>query len=78
MMIDITDRKAFEERLKSSEEIFRSVFENINDGVLILDLTTKRPFLINNALLKMLGYTNEEIKKLDQVDMHPALKKMIG
>jgi PAS domain S-box-containing protein len=72
MMVDITERREFETKLQSSEEIFRSVFENINDGVLILDITEKRPFLVNNALLKMLGYTHEEISTMDQADMHPT------
>ncbi len=47
--------------LRASEEKFRTLFENLELGVLEVDLTDKIVYN-NEAFSKMLGYTPEEIK----------------
>ena len=47
--------------LRTSEEKFRTLFENLELGVLEVDLKDKIIYT-NQAFCKMLGYTNEEIQ----------------
>ncbi len=56
---DITERKRFEEALRKSELMFRSLFQNNPVGVFLLK---DRKFLeVNPALCKMTGYAPEEL-----------------
>lgn len=68
---DITVRIQAERELKESEEKFRSIFENSAIGIAITDLHNN--FLTGNpAILKMLGYTEEEYCHLNISDIsHP-------
>jgi diguanylate cyclase (GGDEF)-like protein/PAS domain S-box-containing protein len=56
---DITIQKNVEKALKESEEKFRSIFENSLDGIYRSTLEGKY-IEVNNALVKMLGYSNKE------------------
>ena len=69
---DITDRKHAEESLKESEERFRAIFDNADDGILMVDLETQKFYTGNKAFCQMLGYDSvEEIKNLGIMDIHP-------
>ena len=74
---DITDRKIAEQARQTSEQKFRLIvetselryrrlFETAQDGILILDAETAGVTDINPFLIKMLGYSKEELigKKL--------------
>jgi formate hydrogenlyase transcriptional activator len=61
--IDITERKQAEEALRKSEERWRSVYENSAIGVALTGLNG-RFLAANRAYEKMLGYTEEELRKL--------------
>ncbi len=65
-----TLRKKIEE-LRESEEKFETIFESIPDGVLLADVSTMKFSFGNKAILCMLGYTADEIKKLSVNDIHP-------
>jgi PAS domain S-box-containing protein len=66
--VDITERRLAEEKLRESEEKFRTIYENINDAVFIHKiLHNGEPgnFLyFNSAAIKLLGYTSEELKSM--------------
>jgi PAS domain S-box-containing protein len=68
---DITKSKKAVMELKESEEKFRAIFDNANDGILLADQKTKKFSTGNNTVCQMLGYSLEEIKKLGVTDVHP-------
>jgi diguanylate cyclase (GGDEF)-like protein/PAS domain S-box-containing protein len=58
--IDITDQKAKENALSQSEERYRTIIENIEDGYYEADLDGNLTYF-NDAILKMSGYSREEM-----------------
>lgn len=67
----ITERKRVEEALQESEQRFKTVIDNSNDGFLLADMETKRFFIGNKTISQMLGYSPDEIKGLGVMDIHP-------
>jgi diguanylate cyclase (GGDEF)-like protein/PAS domain S-box-containing protein len=59
-MFDITDRKRTEQALRASKELFRLLLESAGEGIYGLD-TAGRCTFVNDAALKMMGYTRDEI-----------------
>ncbi len=57
---DITERKAAGERLRESEELYRSIVETATEGVWIGD-TEARTTFVNRRMADMLGYSPEEL-----------------
>jgi two-component system, NtrC family, sensor kinase len=68
---DITERKKKEELLKSSEQRFRAIYDNVNDGIIVVDPETKKYFSCNKIFSQMSGYSPEEIMNMEIVDLHP-------
>ena len=60
--IDITELKEAEKALQESEEKYRLIVENANDGIEISQ--NDKIFFANSCFANMLGYTNEEIKNI--------------
>jgi diguanylate cyclase (GGDEF)-like protein/PAS domain S-box-containing protein len=65
----LADRQSVEQALANSELRYRRLFETAQDGILILDAETGAITDVNPYLIKMLGYTCEELlgKKLWEV-----------
>jgi PAS domain S-box-containing protein len=57
---DITERKQAEEALRESEERYRTILENIEDGYYEVDLPGNFAFF-NDSLCRMLGYSRDEM-----------------
>ncbi|MEM3054513.1 MAG: GAF domain-containing protein [Candidatus Bathyarchaeia archaeon] len=57
---DITERKIMEEKLRESEELFRSIVEGSHDGIAIVDENYRIAYA-NKELTRILGYPKEEI-----------------
>ncbi|VVB76348.1 Methanogenesis regulatory histidine kinase FilI [Candidatus Tiddalikarchaeum anstoanum] len=77
---DITKQKKNEEALHENEEKFRTVFYGAADGILAADVKTKKFEFANTEVCKFLGYTNNELIKLNINDIHPKknLKEIIN
>ncbi|MHB9008249.1 MAG: PAS domain S-box protein [Limisphaerales bacterium] len=58
---DITQRKTHEAALVESEVRYRRLFEAAQDGILILDAETGTIVDVNPFLLRMLGFTHEQL-----------------
>lgn len=59
---NITERKKAEKELKESEEKYRLIVENANDGIEITQ--NDRIIFCNSRFAEMLGYTVEELKNI--------------
>jgi PAS domain S-box-containing protein len=71
-VVDITQRKRAEEKLRASEQLFRSIFENAQIGISFFNIN-KQEIFPNRALQDMLGYSEKELGQLERWDeiSHP-------
>ncbi len=53
-----------ERGLRESEQIFRTIFENAADGILLADVESKKLYMCNNIICQMLGIDKKEINDL--------------
>ncbi len=68
MVMDITERRQAEEALRSSEERWRSVFDNSAVGIALAG--TPGVFMATNrAFQEMVGYTDEELRSMTSMDI---------
>lgn len=66
--IDITKRKGIQENLRKSEKKFRTLFDNANDAMYILDLQGNM-IEANRAASKLTRYPRKELLKLMATDI---------
>ncbi|MEP7377876.1 MAG: PAS domain S-box protein [Chitinophagaceae bacterium] len=62
---DVTDQMKTGNELKQSEEKFRTLFEQAGDGIIIVNKEVSSFIDMNKAVCKLLGYTKEELQRLD-------------
>jgi PAS domain S-box-containing protein len=78
---DITARKRAEEALRESEEELRAIFDNVGDGIALIDVTG-RVLRVNRRITDVGGYAEEEIvgKRFEFFKMFPprSLAKMLS
>lgn len=53
------------------EERFRIVFENVNDGIVMVNRDDRKVHSANAKFCEMIGYSHDEIMKLAVDDLHP-------
>ncbi len=58
--------------LMESEDLYRILFDQAIDGMLLANVESRRFMLSNRKLQQMLGYSEEEILQLSLSDIHPA------
>ncbi|OUL20342.1 hypothetical protein BV372_32755 [Nostoc sp. T09] len=69
---DITERKQAQSALEQQEILYRSIFENVSDGINIIDLETGKVVAANPAACQIHGYSQEEFVTLQPPDfIHP-------
>ena len=64
-------RKQTEWVLTESEEKFRAIFEGSKDGIILVDVDSKRFHMGNKSFCDMVQYTDDEIRQLGIMDIHP-------
>lgn len=62
---DITERKAVEQKLRDSEERYRTLFENSLDAIALVGGTPSRFVWVNPAYFKLFGRSPETIYAMD-------------
>ncbi|MFA5887026.1 MAG: PAS domain S-box protein [Patescibacteria group bacterium] len=71
-IVDITERKQLETELaRTNEDNINHLFNSVGDGLLLSELSAEKFFMGNKTICQMLGYSQEEIKKLGIKDIHP-------
>ncbi len=78
-MVDITSRVQAENALRRSEEKYRSILENIEEGYFELDLDGNLIFF-NNSLCNVTGHSREELLGVNykQYSSQESAEKMFG
>ncbi|MEI7811510.1 MAG: PAS domain S-box protein [Ignavibacteria bacterium] len=71
---DITERHQASEKLKESEENFRTFFETIDDMIFIAN-QQGQIFFANGAVFRKLGYSIEELNGMHVLEVHQAEKR---
>jgi sigma-B regulation protein RsbU (phosphoserine phosphatase) len=68
ILVDITERKLAEEKVRKSEEKFRRIVETAGEGFILMDenLTIVD---VNDAYCRLLGYTREEVLGKTPIDL---------
>jgi PAS domain S-box-containing protein len=61
-----------EKKILESEERFKSIFENSNQGIVIIDVESRQFIMCNSAFSLMLGYNIQEVVKLSITNIHPV------
>jgi len=70
-IVESGERKKAQEALKESEQNFKQLFDNANDGLIVADTETKQFFMGNKIICRMTGYTEDEFARLGVKDIHP-------
>jgi PAS domain S-box-containing protein len=68
---DFTAQVKAEEKLRESEERFRTLFEKAEEGILLAETETEQIINANNKICEMLGYNLQELKNMRFADLHP-------
>jgi PAS domain S-box-containing protein len=68
-MIDLTERKHQEEALRQSEALYRTVVEQAEENIFLVDAKSRRVLDANDALLRSLGYTDDELQEMTLYDI---------
>ncbi len=79
---DVTERKMWEETLRRSEEKYRSILENIQEGYFEVDLDGKLTFF-NDVLCTLSGYSRDELLGMQNMEYlasesTTSLRKVFG
>jgi two-component system, cell cycle sensor histidine kinase and response regulator CckA len=76
----LTDRKQANEAFIESEKRYKAVFLGAAEGILIADIETGKFKYANPVICEMLGYTEEELKRMSVGDIYPkkALQEVIS
>ncbi len=64
---DITERKRVEKELRDSEERFRIVVEDLQEGLTIIE--DGETTYVNNRTCEILGYSSKELRGIDHLDL---------
>ena len=66
---DVTELKSIQKKLSESEEIYKLLFNSINDSILILDYKHNKFMDVNKIACNRYGYTYEEFINMSPSDL---------
>jgi PAS domain S-box-containing protein len=59
------------EKGEEYEQIFRVIFDNAADGILLADVKSRKLYMGNKVICQMLGCNEDELQNLGVMDIHP-------
>ena len=62
--------KQAQELLQQSEQRYKTIFQNTAEGIIIVDIETKKFKHVNPAICKLLGYSQKELEQMGVPDIH--------
>jgi PAS domain S-box-containing protein len=68
-VMDITQLKHAQLALQQSEERFHTIFDSVNDLIFVHDFETRNFIEVNRSACEMLGFTRDELLKLNIGDI---------
>jgi diguanylate cyclase (GGDEF)-like protein/PAS domain S-box-containing protein len=77
MGLDVTEKKRTESILVQSERKFRGVLKGLAEGVFLVDIATAQILEANEAFLRLVGRTDEEVTELSLFDLVNLDQQMI-
>ncbi len=69
LALELTEREKAEEALRKSEEKYRLLFDHAFDAVVAIDMPGARVIDVNEAFIKLYGYTKEEAICMTATDL---------
>ncbi len=63
-----SDKQLFQDRLRDSQEKLRGVFQNIADGILVVDVYSEVIVDVNPTFCEMLGFSKPDIERMHVQD----------
>ncbi len=76
--LDVTSRKQTEEALWASETRYRTLFDQANDAIFLIDPDTRRFLEVNKTAVRRLGYSREELLQMTVIDIATPAKEALA
>jgi PAS domain S-box-containing protein len=71
ILADIAERKRYERTVSESEQKFRKLFADNPQPMWVFDVETLRFLEVNEAAMKLYGYTREEFLSMSAIEIRP-------
>ena len=76
-LVDITERKKHEEKLKESKERFKSLFYKNSSVLMLFDAETGKIYDVNNKALQFYGYSREKLCSMNVFQLNTLSDEQI-
>ncbi|MCR4316027.1 MAG: PAS domain S-box protein [Planctomycetes bacterium] len=71
-IMDITERKSWEQQLQISEERYRKLIESASDAILVADAMSGEILDVNRRAESLFGRPRDELVGMQEISLHPA------
>lgn len=71
LQASVAENKRVQQALSESEALLRTIFDTVQDGIILADASTRRFRMVNDSICRMLGYSRDELLELGVEDIHP-------
>ena len=75
-IVDITQQKNLETKLKYKTALYDSIVQQISEGIIIVDIATKKIIEVNSACSNLLGYLATEILDMNIYELSRESEKL--
>ena len=68
---NVAESKQAQQALSESEALLRSIFDSVQDGIILAESKSRKFRMVNAAMCRMLGYSYDELLNMGVEDIHP-------